>query len=176
MSLQTAVKHVVMRGCRPQLTQDPNRVQLAGRLHHTAQHRVAKHRIAHHVEAEPGVRTGRPLPRDPRGGLLDPRGRRRRHVDHGAAALSQLQVKRLLLALNALLGALDQRRQLAGGCEPNPDARAPPSGCWSTRSNARSWLPIPSAPSEISAPQGAVWCHKRRHRTPSNSTNRNPER
>lgn len=68
-----------------------------------------------------------------------------------------------------------------GGCEPNPDARAPPSGSWSTRSNARSWLPIPSAPSpsapsEISAPQGAVWCHKRRHRTPSNSTNRNPER
>jgi hypothetical protein len=108
-SLEAAHERHPVRGRDPELGQNPDCVELAGRLGHPGQHQLPERLVAEPVQPEGVVQAGQDLPQDEQGGALD----HRRHPSPARATVVQVQGQ--LPGMATFLGHLEQHGQLVLG-------------------------------------------------------------
>jgi hypothetical protein len=108
-ALEAAHERHPMRGRDPDLGQDADGVQLAGRLDHPGQDQRPERPIAETIQAKVVVDAGQDLPQDQRGCAFDHRWRPR------AARAGVTQIQSQLPGMAAFPGDLQQHGQLVVG-------------------------------------------------------------
>ena len=98
-----------MRGHDPDLGQDADSIQLAGRLDHPGQDQRPERRIAETIQTEAVIDAGQDLPQDQRGCALDHRPR----PDRARADVTEIQSQ--LPGMAAFLGDLQQHGEFVVG-------------------------------------------------------------
>jgi hypothetical protein len=110
-ALEAAHERHAMRGRDPDLGQDADGVQLAGRLDHPGQDQRPERPIAETIQAQVVVDAGQDLPQDQRGRALDHRWRPR----SVRAGVAQIQIQSQLPGMAAFPGDLQQHGELVVG-------------------------------------------------------------